>query len=99
MTVIVLTHVGNGAGGENAVEHRNACQSSPGPAATADAHDFHTLRGAATPRRPQRLRGITTISGQSKVRPTDPPALPRDGRRLLGKQVEPELGRRTSGGA
>ena len=88
---VVLADVRNRFTSGHAVEHRHASESCACPSATASTRDLHALRGSAVPGIVQRVSGVEAVGGQSEVRPADPPSLPCNRLRLLGKQVGAEV--------
>lgn len=93
---VMLPHVGDRLPAGNPVQYGQAGQCRTGAATPTGAGDLDSLGLGARPCLAQRGCGRLAIRRQPEVAPVDPSGFPRDGRRLVTKQIERELRRRPS---
>ena len=89
--VVALAHVGHRFVGRHAVKHRQAGERGASSSAAAAAGDLDPFCGSAAPGLVQSGMGVTSVRGQAKIWPADPPRVPRRELWLPTKEVETEV--------
>ncbi len=92
--VVVLAHIGDCLTGRYAIEDGKAGQCRASASATSEACDLDPLDSRSLPHVSEHRQQLVTISGEPEIRPAKPVRLPRNGRGLVGQQVQAHSRRR-----